>query len=152
MWSWTITPRTLVNQFLLLELSHRNRLFINLLSSIVFLEVLKHKIENYCIMKMKEKDLKDKSLVKSEPNRWNSVINLELEEVNQGLNSILNLKLIWDLLEIEESITSTVISWTLPEKPIDSITIDQTPLEPWPKSKSTISKSNITIQLNTEKF
>ena len=152
MWSWMITPRILVNPFLLLELFHRNRLFINLLSLIVFLEVLKHKIENYCIMKMKEKDLKDKSLVKSEPNRWNSVNNQELEEAKQGLITILNLKVIWDLLEIKESITLTVTSWTLPEKLIDSITTDQTLSDPWPKSKSTNLNSNTTIKLNTEKL
>jgi len=61
-----ITLRILVNPFLLQVSFHRNNLFNNPLSLIVFLEVLDKEIENYCIMKMRRKVLKDKSLVKLE--------------------------------------------------------------------------------------
>jgi len=145
-----ITLRILVNPFLLQVLFLRNNLFISPLSLIVFLEVLDKKIENYCIMKMKDQVLKDKSLVKLDQRQWSLVINQELEDQEQI--TILNLRVISALLnETKESITLTGVSLMPLEKPIDTITIDLMPSELWPRSKSLSSKINTTIKLEKEK-
>ena len=124
-----ITLRILVNPFLLQVLFLKSNLFISPLSLIVFLEVLDKKIENYCIMKMKKKVLKDKSLAKLDQRQCSLVINQELEDQEQI--TILNLRVISALLnETKESITLTGVSLMPLEKPIEKIPIDLMPSEP----------------------
>ena len=148
-----IIPRILVNPFLLQALFRRNNLFINPLSSIVFLEALVNKTEqNYFTMKMKRKDSKDKSLVKLVQRQWSSANKVELEAVaEQEQITILNLLTIFDKLEeTKESITLMELSWMLLEKLKDSITTDPTMADPWPKIKSWSWKWNTLTQFKKE--